>query len=136
MSARIVDDHCIGCARLCTKRGCLNDIAIPYVGCRVPTAQSARNETPCTNCACHDPDHGCLDLRNWHPNVPTNPPCHAPILYRHIDGEGLIAYDRERSVLEVSDEVSGLAVDIPIGPTGMLEMARALIAAALEAERA
>lgn len=61
-------------------------------------------------------------------NFPKNPECYVAVLHRHPDGAGRVLHDRASSRLVVENELTGDAVVIPIGPAGLLALARGLIA--------
>lgn len=89
----------------------------------------------CMGCSSYAETEGCMNAVTWHGGpVPADAFCKNQILYRHPDGMGLITFERERNTLEISDERTGRAVHVPIGPRGLLELAGALIAEALKAE--
>ena len=90
----------------------------------------------CANCIYLDAEHGCNNGITWIGElpIPEGPYCHTPILYRHPDGVGLVVYSGERNVLEVSNEITGRAVLVPIGPKGLRRLAENLLIAARKLE--
>lgn len=88
----------------------------------------------CAGCAHFDPVEKCMNGITWigEEPIPANPHCNTPILYRHPDGAGVIAFDHERNVLEVSDERTGRAVCVPIGTLGILALGSAMVSLGIE----
>ena len=89
----------------------------------------------CMGCSSYDETDGCLNAVTWHGGpAPADASCKNQILYRHPDGMGLIAFERERNTLEISDERTGRAVVVPIGPKGLRRLAENLLIAGRKLE--
>jgi len=89
----------------------------------------------CANCIYLDSKHGCSNGIRWISGpVPDSAFCYSAILYRHIDGEAVIYHDAEANRLVVESETTGKFVAVPIGPHGLLKLAKALIGVAMKAE--
>lgn len=94
----------------------------------------SNHPTCCKGCAHVEREHGgCMNNISWHSdNLTFKPFCHAPVLFEHPDGQGMIYFDHEKSRIVVENEITGKSVVLPIGTLGILALGGALVSLGIE----